>query len=65
MPGPMGAPNGNAALTANRPVTVCDSHGTQLHRCGPRCRRRTLQNRELLRNSGKLHTGKTAAKRSR
>lgn len=51
MPGPNSAPNGDRSLVEGQTYVAAD-----------RCYRRT---REVLRNKGKLFTGKTAAKRTK
>ena len=64
MPGPCSAPNGDAALTRNRTVTLCGTH-TELRHCSDKCRHTVIQVRDNLGRQGKLSTGKTAARRSR
>ena len=64
MPGPCSSPNGDAALTRNRTVTLCGVH-KELRHCDAYCRHTVVQVRENLRNRGRLITGKTAARRAR
>lgn len=65
MPGPVSAPNGDARLTHNVRVTVCNTHGRELKKCEEDCTHRSVQERLRLLQSNRLTTGKTAARRSR